>query len=435
MEGVSDLSPAELRLAEVVETSGRLRRDLALIPMQGTAAVTFVGAVLPPGIRFFDSGISAYLSPMLLTASITNLVCLHQARKGSEVAPQIGAASLLVTSAFAALLSPAALGMPITAIAYGHVILSGTLTHTTNSARWFWMSTVAWVSVLMTFDALPYRMELAIFPTTFFAIITYLTQRVSLGLRQNQKEAIEALEELTKVNHQLAEEREAAHQASRAKSSFLANMSHELRTPLNAIIGYGELVLEAPEEFEINDIERVVGSGRHLLAIVNDILDMSRIEAGHLHLVEEDVDLVGVLDDLKGMAEALVTSGVTLNWQLGDLGVIRADSKRIRQILVNLMGNALKFTQAGSITVRANCSETLDLQLTDTGIGIPDSVLPMLFLPFSQGSSSGLKHQGTGLGLAITQSLVESMGGSLSLTSREGVGTQVRVSLPIRPIE
>lgn len=419
------------RLEDVIEASARLRRDLTVLPLKGAAASTLLGAVILPVIPTVRSDLFVYLSPLLLGCSITSWVCLQRARRGSTLAPQIGAAALLLTTTGGALLSPVTIGLPISAAVCAYVILAGTLSNADSSFRWFWITTAVWIATACFRS--PNWPELVIFPSLLFAVITYLIQRVSTGLRDNQSEAIDALHELTQTNVQLAEERETAQQATRAKSTFLANMSHELRTPLNAIIGYGELVLEAPEEFEPNDIERVVGSGRHLLSIVNDILDMSRIEAGRLDLVVEPVDLEALSAELRELAQSLVRPGVAIVWDTPELGVVSTDGMRLRQVLLNLIGNALKFTSQGTVTVRARRTDRLRFQVIDTGCGIEPELLPLLFKPFAQGMKSGLKHQGTGLGLAITRSLVTSMGGTIDVTSEPGIGTKVAVSLPLSP--
>ena len=236
--------------------------------------------------------------------------------------------------------------------------------------------------------------------------------------------------------------RDEANEANKAKSKFLANMSHELRTPLNAIIGYSELLLEEAEEEGVtsmaSDLKRITDSGTHLLNLINDILDISKIEAGRLELYLSDFEVSGVLEVLKSVAIPLgeKNSNKVKFEVLGNLGHMHSDETRLRQSLLNLISNACKFTENGTITVSAallsaNDGESIIFEVCDTGIGMTDEQLGKVFEEFSQASEDTTsKFGGTGLGLSITKVLVEMMGGQLTVESELGKGSTFKIALP-----
>jgi signal transduction histidine kinase len=246
-------------------------------------------------------------------------------------------------------------------------------------------------------------------------------------------ENVRLFDEIQNKSRQLAE-------ASQHKSQFLANMSHELRTPLNAIIGVTEMLREDAESLnqDLEPLDRVVGAGRHLLALINDILDLSKIEAGRMELHLETFRLVPVINDVAKTIEPLATkNGNRLVIDCpADLGTIHADQTRFRQSLLNLTSNANKFTEKGTVTITAqqrdeSSRDWITLAVTDTGIGMTPEQMGKLFQEFSQASSStASNYGGTGLGLAISRRLCQMMGGDITVESEPGHGSTFTIRLP-----
>jgi adenylate cyclase len=241
---------------------------------------------------------------------------------------------------------------------------------------------------------------------------------------------------------QLELARDEAMAATRAKSQFLTNMSHELRTPLNAIIGITEMLKEEAEEtgegLLIDPLDRIHHAGTHLLALINEILDLAKIEAGKLELHLEEVALGASMADVSSTAKTLAAkNGNRLNVEISpDLGTIQADPVRLRQVVLNLLSNACKFTRNGTVTLRAARIKAADgdwvmISVQDTGIGMTDEQVDKLFQEFSQADSSTTrKYGGTGLGLAISRRLCHLMGGDIEVQSAMGVGSTFTITLP-----
>jgi signal transduction histidine kinase/HAMP domain-containing protein len=252
--------------------------------------------------------------------------------------------------------------------------------------------------------------------------------------------------ELMQANQSLEYARDLALEANRAKDAFLATMSHELRTPLNAIIGYCDYWLGEAEELDPDemrdDLRKMHQSGKHLLTLINDILDLAKIQAGKVTLDPADFDVPPLLAELREWVEPLVRKNdntLTLECP-ADLGGMRADRTRVRQVLLNLLSNAAKFTKAGSIRLRAERQVTGDREelvfaVIDTGIGMkPEDVRRLFRETFFQAETSGTrKHEGTGLGLVICKKLCLMMGGDIEVQSKLGSGTTFTVRLPAEP--
>jgi signal transduction histidine kinase/ActR/RegA family two-component response regulator len=244
-----------------------------------------------------------------------------------------------------------------------------------------------------------------------------------------------AQEELLKAKH-------AAEEASRAKSAFLANMSHELRTPLNAIIGYSEMLEEETQDLgkveTVQDLQKIQAAGKHLLALINDVLDLSKIEAGKMGLHLETFDVTGLIEEIVTTLQPAATkNGNKIHVNMSDqVGMMRADITKVRQILFNLLSNACKFTDHGTVSVDIDQStraeqEWICFRVADTGIGITAAQKENLFKEFAQADTSiSRKYGGTGLGLAITHRFVQLMKGRISVQSEPGQGSVFTVYLP-----
>ena len=275
----------------------------------------------------------------------------------------------------------------------------------------------------------------------------------------------ELIQRVAEYTEDLHEAKVAAEAANRSKSAFLANMSHELRTPLNAIINYSEMLQEdaqdsGSEDF-LPDLERIQTAGKHLLDMISDILDISKIEAGHVTLYLENFDVATMIEEVMTTAQPLVEKkGNSLALKIqGELGMMYADQPKVRQILLNLLSNAAKFTEGGVITIGIErmkieksrpkkkhknndassgsiyTAQVLVFRVSDTGIGMTEEQLQQIFKPFIQADASTTrKYGGTGLGLTISQRLCQILGGKISVESQDGKGSTFTVSLPERVI-
>ena len=262
----------------------------------------------------------------------------------------------------------------------------------------------------------------------------------SIERRTEDQSIVSVYRDITAAEHELAGAKAAAEAASLAKSRFLAAMSHEIRTPLNAVLGMNGLLLASP----LNPVQRqhaelIRSSGRSLLTVINDILDLSKIEAGKMELELADFDLADTVRDVVSLLDVRAQAkGLVLSlFCPGDLiRVVRGDASRLRQVLFNLIGNALKFTHHGSVAVSLSQREMgathieLTVAVRDTGIGIPLEAMPKLFDRFSQAdSSTARRYGGSGLGLAISQEIAHLMGGRVVVSSTPGQGSEFRAML------
>ncbi len=271
-------------------------------------------------------------------------------------------------------------------------------------------------------------------PTAEGGVVGVFTDITELKAREMQ---------LGELVDRLADARDQATQATLAKSRFLANMSHELRTPLNAVIGITEMLIEDAEEAGqksfLEPLQRITRAGKHLLHLINEVLDLSKIEAGKLELHYESVDVAALIGDVVGAAQPLaLRNGNRLAVDCPpDLGTIQADLTRLRQIILNLLSNACKFTEKGTVSLAAarggGAADEgwIEFTVADTGIGMTPEQLGRLFQEFTQADSSTTrKYGGTGLGLAISDRLCRMMGGSIAVESEPGRGTRFTLRLP-----
>ncbi len=260
-------------------------------------------------------------------------------------------------------------------------------------------------------------------------------QDLYMGL---ERRVSERTAELASALHELEAKTRELEVASRHKSEFLANMSHELRTPLNSVIGFSDVLLQQMfgqlNEKQTEYVRDVRASGQHLLSLINDILDLSKVEAGHMELELSEFWLPEVLENTLSMfRETATRRGISLRIDVStELGVIRADLRRVRQILFNLLSNAIKFTEAGAVELQATRDgEVARIAISDTGIGISPSDQVRVFEAFQQSSSSRRLPEGTGLGLSLVRRLVELHGGTITVASDLGRGSTFTFTLPL----
>ena len=265
-------------------------------------------------------------------------------------------------------------------------------------------------------------------------------QKVILALCRDITERKQAQEELQALNAQLEQARDEAVRANRTKSAFLANMSHELRTPLNAVIGYSEFLIEEMEadgDEHLADLEKILTAGHHLLSLINDILDLSKIEAGKVELDIEECELRTILAEIESTAAPLAADNdneLIVETEINDV-TMKTDVTKLRQVLFNLLSNASKFTSDGTIQLAVRehrAGESLRFTVRDTGIGMSEEELGKVFSAFQQADTSTTReYGGTGLGLAISKQYTEMMGGAIDVDSQVGEGTTFNVMVPV----
>jgi signal transduction histidine kinase len=283
--------------------------------------------------------------------------------------------------------------------------------------------------------------------STLFGVVSFVYIALMLGAAGTFNRSMTGTIRLQLENSALVgglqAAKEAAEAANRTKTQFLANMSHELRTPLNAVIGYSEMLLEDAEiggrKEQITDLRRINSAGRHLLSLVSDVLDLSKIEAGHMEVVAAPIDLASFIDEIAETCQPLVEGkrNRLVVERPADLGLAVSDATKLRQVVLNLLGNAAKFTEGGRITLSARREERpagtwLKIAVRDTGIGISPDNLDKLFNDFTQAEPViARKYGGTGLGLALSRKLCRLMGGDITVESEPGRGSCFTLHLPL----
>ncbi len=276
-----------------------------------------------------------------------------------------------------------------------------------------------------------------------YVVLLLIVNRADVILKRQRAEIIAQQEALYETNNELKAARELAEENTRLKSEFLSTMSHELRTPLNAIIGYSGIMLQGISGQIDAEAERMIqtmsDSSQHLLNLVNDILDLSKIEAGRMDIVEAEYAIRDLISSVETQMKILAKEKQLLfDIEIEDEVpyILKGDPERIKQILINLLSNAFKFTDKGAVGLYVSRKENqIWLRVRDTGIGIPPHALPFIFQEFRQvDGSSRREKQGTGLGLAIVRRLSQAMGGTVNVESKVGEGTVFTVALPLKTV-
>ena len=419
----------------------------------------------------YPSPVLVILSIAVLPVPVIHYVALRRARRDrSEQAASLLAASMWLPALALAVLAPGvwAITCLVTVMS---VVVALPYVSPERLRVFLWIS-ISVIGIGAVFVAIDPLISLAPVPDVVTGALNggaalVLASLILLAVRQSNnrlvetlqetRDAVEALSEselslerkveertsdLVSSQRELALARDEALAANRAKSAFLANMSHELRTPLNAIIGYSEMLQEeareAGQDDLVPDLEKVVGAGQHLLGLINDVLDLSKIEAGKVEVVAERFEVAELVRDVAATVQPLVERrGNRLEISdLDGIGSMCSDATKIRQVLFNLLSNAAKFTSDGtiglSVTRRAlNGLDQLEFAVADTGIGMTPEQLEHVFEAFQQADASiSRDYGGTGLGLAITRKFCRLLGGEVTVASELARGSEFRVRLP-----
>lgn len=309
-----------------------------------------------------------------------------------------------------------------------------------TSAFSFLILTTSPVVVSLVLNGGEIQLAIVSLSALFFPYVAITSLRTEKTLKENVWLRLEAKEREQILKQQTVELHAAkvrAESADKAKTSFLSSMSHELRTPLNAIIGFAEMMdrelLGALHPKQKEPINHILNSGRHLVALVNEVLDLARIESGQMNLNMTSVSLTPLIEECVALTQPLASSRqIDIRHQCPMDASIKADAARIRQILLNLLSNAVKYNvEAGEVSIACQITHT-DLRITvsDTGRGIPTEQQARLFESYQRLGAEQTATEGTGLGLVISKRIVEAMGGSIGFVSQSGVGSQFWVEFP-----
>ncbi|MEZ4451307.1 MAG: ATP-binding protein [Nannocystaceae bacterium] len=431
---------------EDVQRRGRALITVLLTVFASLFAVAMVAVVLAPPDRKRATLVAIGI------LSVVGVITGHLTRRG-----RVDAGGLLISGFLSVMIAAYLLHVGVYTRFLWFTVLSVVVASISVRPRLIWLVTAFNLALVALIAAtLPVELTERIRESSMLAalllptaVFTYYSAARTQAIFTAQAKAMGALErakeELDRALTAAHEHRHRAEAANRAKSTFLANMSHELRTPLNAIIGYSELLAEdAGDSAAADDLAKIRRAGEHLLAIISDILDLSRVEAGKLELRVEPVDLEALLQELREtLAPLLARQGnaLVIERDGGDAALV-TDPHRHRQILLNLLDNAAKFTEGGTITLRvvglpatAAAPARVRFDVVDTGIGVEAAALARIFDDFTQADeSSTRRYGGAGLGLALSLRIARLLGGSLTAVSEPGRGSTFTLVLPARPL-
>lgn len=404
-----------------------LRRARTFIPLVSVLLCTSTFSTL--GLVFGAPGPFVEIQLMMIASSLgSNMIAIVLARRGwMNSAGFISGGVSLVAFLIATIMHPTLL----LAIGwfYGIGILLASYAMRPKYLVWMWLFAQSCLALSYVFVGAPQHGQSNLWAPTMSTLLLFVTLASYLHSRATEEIFAQQLESARQLDIARAE----AEQANRAKSAFLANMSHELRTPLNAILGYSEMLAEEHEDDvpTVKDLNRIHASGSHLLTLINDVLDLSKIEAGKMDLLIEPFDFEDLVNHIASTVTPLVTRKRNqLHCQIdASCGSVATDRTKIRQIILNIISNAAKFTQAGTITLAArrisrDGRRLIEVAITDTGIGMNPEQLERVFKEFEQADKSTTKeYGGTGLGLALCQRICQLLEGEISATSQPGVGS------------
>ncbi|MBT4098476.1 MAG: hypothetical protein HOM68_13960 [Gemmatimonadetes bacterium] len=336
---------------------------------------------------------------------------------------------------------PVEQGSPVHPMTYlllaagGFFIITGLLLKAgwVKPSNWMGYSSIGAVTVALAFTAMGIHVGGYVEGDALFYILGWAVFLIGNRVHLLEKRLSERTMQLEQTNADLATANEQVRETTRLKSEFLARMSHDLRTPMNAIIGYTRLLLRKSGDVldarQYSNLENIQTSANNLLELINDILDLSKIESGRIEIQPQKVDPDVLVRECTAAIQPLLQDGVEIKTDVDYEGTLMSDPDRLRRGLMNLLGNAVKFTQSGSVTatLRRDEGETV-LSVADTGVGIAADELPHIFDEFRQVARKGSSAQeGTGLGLAIVKRSVELIGGRVSVDSVEGEGTMFTI--------
>ncbi len=416
----------------------------------GVALTAFVFALWPAETRWIST------LGTLVTCALAGVTIVF-VRRGRLILAGHWIAALITVGVITSLAISGNVGAPFTATLPIAPLLAAVIAGRRAGVAW---ALIASAAVLVLFalglagaplpNITPPESELALATLAALSAIAIAMWVTSFSESLKERAIRQVEEAASRLDRALAEEEKAkiaaeqAIAANAAKGAFLATMSHELRTPLNVILGYAEVMEEelGPQRLgeHLESVARIRASGNHLLGLISDILDLAKIEAGRLELRPEPFDVAALVIELGATFEPLARKkGDRIDVVAPEPLPVVLDRTRVRQILVNLVGNAIKFTDDGVIVIAAARRQDgprawVDVSISDTGIGIDDAKVTSIFDSFVQADSSSTRaHEGSGLGLAIVRKLCEMMGARIALRSRVGAGTTIEVSLPAAP--